>query len=50
MPTALSIGEVAKKTGIKVPTIRYYEQIGLVAPPPDRMATAAATALARWAA
>lgn len=27
------IGEVAKRTGIKVPTIRYYEGEGLVAPP-----------------
>jgi DNA-binding transcriptional MerR regulator len=30
----LSIGEVAKKTGLKVPTIRFYEQEGLVRPPP----------------
>ncbi len=30
----LSIGAAAKSTGIKVPTIRYYEEIGLVAPPP----------------
>jgi DNA-binding transcriptional MerR regulator len=29
------IGEVARRTAIKVPTIRYYEQIGLV-PPPSR--------------
>lgn len=27
------IGEVAKQTGIKVPTIRYYEQIGLLPVP-----------------
>lgn len=30
----LSIGEVAKKTGLKVPTIRFYEQEGLLPPPP----------------
>lgn len=29
----LSIGELAKRSGIKVPTIRYYETIGLVAAP-----------------
>lgn len=28
-----SIGELSRRTGIKVPTIRYYEQIGLVAEP-----------------
>jgi DNA-binding transcriptional MerR regulator len=28
------IGEVARRTGLKVPTIRYYEQIGLLAPLP----------------
>ncbi|MBO9463254.1 MULTISPECIES: MerR family transcriptional regulator [Stappiaceae] len=31
----LSIGGLAKKTGTKVQTIRYYEQIGLL-PEPDR--------------
>ena len=25
-----SIGQLARKTGVKVPTIRYYEQIGIV--------------------
>ena len=25
-----SIGDLARKTGIKVPTIRYYEQLGLI--------------------
>ena len=25
-----SIGELARETGVKVPTIRYYEQIGLI--------------------
>ena len=27
-----SIGSLSKKTGVKVPTIRYYEQIGLIDP------------------
>jgi Cu(I)-responsive transcriptional regulator len=31
----LTIGSLAKKTGTKVPTIRYYEQIGLM-PEPGR--------------
>ena len=30
----LSIGDLARATGAKVPTIRYYEQIGLLAAPP----------------
>ncbi len=30
----LSIGKVAKKTGLKVPTIRFYEQEGLIGAPP----------------
>jgi Cu(I)-responsive transcriptional regulator len=30
----LSIGDLAKATGIKVVTIRYYEQIGLFPAPP----------------
>lgn len=29
-----SIGVVAERTGVKVPTIRYYEQIGLLPRPP----------------
>jgi DNA-binding transcriptional MerR regulator len=29
-----SIGELSAETGVKVPTIRYYEGIGLIAPPP----------------
>lgn len=30
-----SIGKLGKVTGTKVPTIRYYEQVGLL-PPPER--------------
>lgn len=29
----ISIGQAAKMTGVKVPTIRYYEQIGLLPSP-----------------
>ena len=32
---ALSIGKLARLTEVKVPTIRFYEQIGLL-PEPDR--------------
>jgi DNA-binding transcriptional MerR regulator len=31
----LSIGALAERTGVKVETIRYYEQVGLL-PPPER--------------
>ncbi len=27
----LSIGDLSRRTGVKVPTIRYYEQMGLIA-------------------
>lgn len=30
-----SIGELSKRTGVKIPTIRYYEQMGLI-DAPDR--------------
>ncbi len=30
----LAIGELSRRTDVKVPTIRYYEQIGLLAAPP----------------
>lgn len=33
----VSIGKLAQKTGVKVPTIRYYEQVGLL-PSPERSA------------
>ena len=29
----LAIGELSRRTGVKVPTIRYYEQIGLLPAP-----------------
>ena len=29
----ISIGELARCTGVKVPTIRYYEQVGLLSVP-----------------
>lgn len=35
---ALSIGKLAKAAGVKVPTIRFYEGIGLL-PKPERTAT-----------
>ncbi len=28
-----SIGDLSRKTGVKIPTIRYYEQMGLIAAP-----------------
>ncbi|MGV6871537.1 MerR family transcriptional regulator [Pseudochelatococcus sp. B33] len=30
----IAIGELSRRTGVKVPTIRYYEEIGLLAAPP----------------
>lgn len=33
--SVLSIGMLSRRTQVKVPTIRFYEQIGLM-PPPDR--------------
>jgi DNA-binding transcriptional MerR regulator len=32
--TDLSIGELSRRVAVKVPTIRYYEQIGLLPAPP----------------
>lgn len=31
---SFSIGELSRRTGVKVPTIRFYEQIGLISAPP----------------
>jgi len=33
----LTIGNLARKTGTKVQTIRYYEQIGVMPEPTRRM-------------
>ena len=30
----VGIGELSRRTGVKIPTIRFYEQIGLLAAPP----------------
>ena len=37
MTHALTIGQLAKATGVASKTIRYYEQIGVL-PPPSRSA------------
>ena len=34
MTQETSIGNAAKRSGVKVPTIRYYEQVGLLPSPP----------------
>lgn len=35
LDTVMPIGQLAKRTAVKVETIRYYEQVGLL-PPPER--------------
>ncbi|GAB5429810.1 MAG: helix-turn-helix domain-containing protein [Devosia indica] len=34
MSHGIAIGKVSQATGVKIPTIRYYEQIGLLPAPP----------------
>jgi DNA-binding transcriptional MerR regulator len=34
MHDAIPIGGLSRRTGVKVPTIRYYESVGLLLPPP----------------
>jgi MerR family transcriptional regulator, mercuric resistance operon regulatory protein len=34
--TALQIGELSRRTGCNIETIRYYERIGLISAPPRR--------------
>ena len=34
--TAIQIGELSRRTGCNIETIRYYERIGLMPPPPRR--------------
>ncbi len=34
MKQKMTIGDLAKATGVKIVTIRYYEQVGLLPPPP----------------
>ena len=41
-----SIGEMSRRSGVKVPTIRYYEQMGLI-DAPERSATARQNLLSR---
>jgi MerR family mercuric resistance operon transcriptional regulator len=30
----MQIGELGQRSGVKIETIRYYEKVGLIAPPP----------------
>jgi len=34
MSDVMPIGLLSRKTGVKIPTIRYYESVGLLRPPP----------------
>ena len=31
-PTAMKVGELAKRTGVSVRTLHYYDEIGLLSP------------------
>ena len=33
-PAALSIGELSRRTGVNIETIRYYERVKMLPPPP----------------
>ena len=41
----LAIGTLSKESGVKVPTIRFYEQIGLLPAPPGPRAIGALTGM-----
>jgi len=38
-PIRLTIGKLSEETGVNIETIRYYERIGLVPPPPRSQGT-----------
>ncbi len=39
----LTIGDLSPSTGVKIPTIRYYEQMGVLNPPSAQRAISGAT-------
>jgi MerR family mercuric resistance operon transcriptional regulator len=36
MPSSMTIGELSRRTGCNIETIRYYERIGIIPAPPRR--------------
>jgi len=50
MAATFTIGDLAERTGCKVPTIRYYEQIGLLPAPARTAGTSGATPRDIWSA